>query len=444
MSKKKENEEKDKEPSPSAEQASESEQSQDSRPFLEEASGLSTSRVGRFLKTGWAARHAVPVAFKRAVELMTVEKEDRGKVAEKLLQEQEAVAEELFRTLGNLKGVVQKFGQLASYLEDVFLDFEPEPFAAASVGQVHRARLHDGTKVAVKVQYPDIDRAFVSDIKNMKMLEMLFAPVIHYYRGRDILNTMRQQLLDELDYKREATMQETFRKYFADDPSILIPKVFSEFSTEKILVTEFMDGISFRQLQEADEEVRRRAGETISRYYLDSIFVHHLVNIDPHPGNYVFHDDGRVSFLDFGAAVTIDPRRADHLGEHIHAYITKDDETFRKGLNQLYGFPMDDPVMVEAYETMLRHFLQPLSSEGQPFRFSTGWMEGCVEEGMVRSKDILLRGGRIPKLPPPPTHVNPDLPVIYRIALGLGSLLARLEVAVHWPNLFLKSYEKRS
>lgn len=456
-----------------------------SKPSLEAADGLTTSRLGRLVKTGWAARHAVPLAFKRAYDLLSADKSERGEVAEQILKEQENIAEELFRTLGNLKGVVQKFGQLASYLEgilpkelapiyqrvlarlqdsapampplasqalieeeldclieDVFPEFEEQPFAAASVGQVHRARLRDGTKVAVKVQYPDIDRAFVSDLKNMKMMEMLFAPVIHYYRGREILDTIRQQLLDELDYEREAAMQNKFAASFAGDPWIQIPHVFTEYSTRRVLVTELKEGLSFAQLEQAENSVRTRAAETMSRYYLDSIWVHHLVNVDPHPGNYVFHDNGCVSFLDFGAAVSLDPRRTGHLRQHLLAYIEGDTASFRNSLNQVYGIPTEDPVLLDAYEAMIRHFLQPLAPERQPFLFSTGWMESCFEEGMARSKDILLRGGRIPKLPPPPTHVNPDMPVIYRVAIGLGSLLARLRVSLDWSELFFASLKK--
>lgn len=449
---------------------------------LDESSGITTSRVGRFLKTGWAARHAIPMAFKRTADLLAADKKDRGDVAEKLLQEQEVIAEELFQTLGNLKGVVQKFGQLASYLEgvlppelapvyqrvlsrlqdaapalpplatqevieeeldclieDVFPEFEEQPFAAASVGQVHRAWLADGTPVAVKVQYPDIDKAFASDLKNIKMMEMMFAPVIRYYRGRDVLDTLRQQLMDELDYVREAKMQEAFRRSFEGHPTIHIPKVFTEFSTGKLLVTEFVEGISFRELEEADDETRHTAGKTVARYYMDSLFVHHLVNVDPHPGNYVFHKDGKVSFLDFGAAVPVDAKGSRELGEFIRAHTDGDRDTFRAGIHDIFGVPNEDPVLVEAYEAMIAYYLQPFSGDLQPFQFSTGWIESCVEESMSRSKDILLRGGRIPKLPPPPTHINPDLPVVYRVAVGLGSLLARLRVAIDWPELLKES-----
>ncbi|TNE50805.1 MAG: AarF/ABC1/UbiB kinase family protein [Deltaproteobacteria bacterium] len=454
---------------------------------LDESTGITTSRVGRFLKTGWAARHAIPMAFKRTADLLSAEKKDRKDVAEKLLQDQEAIAEELFQTLGNLKGVVQKFGQLASYLEgvlppelapvyqrvlsrlqdaapalpplatqeviedeldclieDVFPRFESQPFAAASVGQVHRAWLADGTAVAVKVQYPNIDKAFASDLKNIKMMEMMFAPVIRYYRGRDVLADLRKQLLDELDYEREATMQEAFRKSFEGHPTIHIPKVFPEYSTKKLLVTEFVEGITFRELEEADEEIRHKASETIARYYMDSLFVHHLVNVDPHPGNYVFHSDGKVSFLDFGAAVPVDPERSRELGAFILAYCQGDTETFRAGIHEIFGVANDDPVVFEAYEAMFAYYLQPFAGDLQPFAFSTGWIESCVEESMTRSKAILLRGGRIPKLPPPPTHINPDLPVVYRVAVGLGSLLARLRVAIDWPALLVESMKQET
>jgi hypothetical protein len=448
------------------------------RAELLEGGDVPTSRIGRLMRTGWAARHAVPLALKRTVELLSSQKEDRKQVTEKILQEQEAVAEELFRTLGNLKGVVQKFGQLASYLEGVlpsefapiyqkvlsrlqdsapslppmatqevvedeldcliedrFAEFELRPFAAASVGQVHRARLHNGLRVAVKVQYPDIDRAFVSDLKNMKMMEMLFAPIIHYYKGREILDTIHQNLLAELDYLREAELQNLFHRAFDGHPLIHIPRVITELCTGKVLVTEFVDGRNFTQLQASDEHTRCQAAEALFRYYAESLFIHHIVNSDPHPGNYVFHANGRVSFLDFGAAIELEPEFMRILARFLLAHIENDNDNFCTGLTSVFGIPDQDPVLFAAYQPVFRCTLAPLDSSKQPFTFSSGWMDSCFEEGMSCSKDILLRGGRIPKLPPRPKHLHPNIAVVYRMAIGLASVLLRLQATNDWPAI---------
>lgn len=458
------------------------------RPLLEEGTAVPTSRVGRFLRTGWAARHAVPLAMKRTAELVSAKKEDRGEALEKLLKEQEDIAEELFRTLGNLKGVVQKFGQMASYLEGVlpeeiapvyqkvlsrlqdsapalpalavrtviedeldcfledhFASFDEQPFAAASVGQVHRAMLYDGTQVAVKVQYPDIDKAFNSDLKNMKMIETLFAPIIHYYRGKETLDTLRQQLLDELDYTREAEVQERFRMFFEGHPYVSIPRVFNELSTSKVLVTEFIEGMTFEQICAADEPIRTKAAIALGHFYVESIHLHHWTNVDPHPGNYIFHEDGHITCLDFGAAVPIDLELMKLVDEHMNALIEHDIPRLQAAMRPLYGMPDDmDPVILEAHTALLQHYFAPLDPAQQPFRFSTEWISTCVEEGMESARRVLLRGGRVPKLPPPPTHVHTDLSVLYRVVLGLGSLLARLHVRHDWAELYRTTLEKRT
>ncbi len=450
---------------------------------LEEIASIPTSRMGRFFKAGWVARHAIPLALRRTVELGTPKDQasseiietDKERIArEKLLKQQEAIAEELFRTLGTLKGVAQKVGQMLSYLEGVlpaelapvyqralsrlqasapalppeasqamieseldcliedhFAQFEPIPFAAASVGQVHRAMLRDGTRVIIKVQYPNVDRAFDSDLKNLKLFETMLSPLIRYYNAKDLLDQARQQLLDELDYQREARAQQRFFDLFAGHPHIKIPRVFQHLSTRRILVSEYIDGMTFTEIQQADPAVRDRASVTLFRYYWESLFVHNYVNADPHPGNYIFHPDGSVTFLDFGASVDVNPRFIRSFLHNISAHIHKDDAKFRETTAQTYGFPTQDPVVFDAYVAAIRKFLEPLTPEHQPFRFSTRWIESFLEDGLSQSRQILTRGGKLPRLPPP-GHIPPDLPVLQRIGLGLSSLIARLQGSNDW------------
>jgi predicted unusual protein kinase regulating ubiquinone biosynthesis (AarF/ABC1/UbiB family) len=459
----------------------------DGRQPLEEGSAVPTSRVGRFLKTGWAARHAVPLALKRTAEVVTSEKEDRKEAVEKLLEEQEAVAEELFRTLGQLKGVVQKFGQMASYLEGVlpsdvapvyqkvlsklqdsapalppdevrkaiedeldcyledhFAEFEEQPFAAASIGQVHRALLYDGTTVAVKVQYPGIDRAFDSDLKNIKMLEMLFTPIISYYRGKETLEMFRQQLLDELDYEREADAHERFRDIFEGHEHVYIPQIYRELCTKKLLVTEFVEGSTFAQVCESDESVRTQAGIGLATYLMESLHHHRMINVDPHPGNTIFMKDGRICCIDFGAVVDVEAPLLSMIERQLKALWDEDIPAFQESLHELYGVAEDvDPVVLEAQTMLALSYLAPLQPGKQPFRFSTEWISGCVDEGMDAARQILLRGGRVPKMPPPPTHVYPGMASIYRVVVGIGSLLSKLHVSHDWCKLYQQILENR-
>ena len=452
------------------------------RAGLDQIESIPTSRMSRMFRTGWAARKAVPLALKRTVELVSAEKGDRKEAAEKILAEQEAYAEELFRTLGTMKGLAQKIGQVVSYMEGVlppelapiyqrvlarlqdsapalppmvsqsvieeeldcliedhFDEFDEEPFAAASIGQVHRGRLHDGTEVAIKVQYPDVDRAFISDLKNLKVIETLFSPLISYYKGKDIIELTRQQLLDELDYVKERKNHQQFRSFFQDHPSIHIPKVFPELSTGKLLVTEFVDGMSFHEVCEEDETLRNRVAQNLFLFYWRSIFIHRFVNGDPHPGNYIFHKDGRISCLDFGAAIPVQPSFAQQFQTNITAYIHQDDETFRATLAGTYGVPDDDEIVFSAYASAIHAFLEPFHPEKQPFQFSTEWMEQYFEQAASQAKQILLRGGKIPKLPPPAV-IPTDLPLMQRVGMGLSSLITPLKGSGHWDSLAMEVF----
>jgi len=445
---------------------------------LEQVSSIPTSRIGRFLQAGWAARHAIPLAIKRTAELG--QRSNKPPESEEappdpsLLQHQEKIAEELFRTLGNLKGLAQKVGQMLSYLEgvlpadlapiyqkiltrlqasapalppaaaqkaveedldrlldEIFADFEPEAFAAASIGQVHRARLPDGTRVAVKIQYPEIEKAVASDLKNMKTLSLLFAPLIRYYQGQDAIELARQQLLQELDYSREAHTQSRFSRLFEGHPFIQIPAILPSLCSKKGLTTEYIEGRTFQQILSAPQDQRDQYGKILFRYYWESIFFHHLVNSDPHPGNYIFLDGGRIAFLDFGAAVEIQPSFVRSFQRNVEAFLHHDDAAFRETVPETYGIPTKDETVFLAYCAAIHAFLEPFSPELQPFPFSVSWMEGYIDKALASASQILTRGGKIPRLPPPGS-IPPDLPVIQRVGLGLSSLLAKLRACADW------------
>ena len=194
----------------------------------------------------------------------------------------------------------QEFNRLP---EDIFSSWDPKPFAAASIGQVHRARLHDGTEVAVKVQYPAVVESIHSDMRHAGKLEGLFRTMFRY-QDKGIFNELKQHLLAECDYLNEAANIEHFQKLFAGDHEFIIPKVYRSYSTKKILVTEFVEAQSFREFREsATQDERDRAGSIIFRFSAESIFKHGVFNTDPNPGNFLFRD-GTVVFLDFGSVKT--------------------------------------------------------------------------------------------------------------------------------------------
>src|SRR5438094_498337 len=309
-------------------------------------------RFGRFVRLGWLSRRALPIAWRRLRELgETADHASRAALAEDVLAKHADIADEAFRTLGSLKGLALKIGQMVSYLDgalpaeyravyqdalarlqreapalpwsaiepilveelqrpvaESFARFEPEPFAAASIGQVHRAQLHTGEAVAVKVQYPGIDRAIAADLKNVAMMKSVLLPVLGLAgRGAmarnldDTLGEIRARITEELDYAREARMQERFRALFADDAELGIPRVFAAQSSRRVLTSEFVAGRTLAEVRAgATQEARDRYGAILSRFMFRSIYEHRLFNADPHPGNYLFPDDGRLVVLDFG------------------------------------------------------------------------------------------------------------------------------------------------
>jgi predicted unusual protein kinase regulating ubiquinone biosynthesis (AarF/ABC1/UbiB family) len=262
-------------------------------------------------------------------------------------------AEQVVEVLGRMKGPAMKVGQLASFIDfsglppadaegfqsklaslrdsaprvtfaemqkvierdlgrplpDLFAEFEPEATAAASIGQVYRARLHDGREVAVKVQYPGIGTAVRADLQNLGLLlraARRFAP------GLDVQATaieIRERITEELDYEHEAQAQRSFARRWRGHPFIVVPEVVTELCRDHVLVTEWIDGAGFEQVKAAGEATCDRFGEIIFRFFFGSLYRFGQFSGDPHPGNFLLTPDGRVAFIDFGMTKKI-PRRA--------------------------------------------------------------------------------------------------------------------------------------
>ena len=260
-------------------------------------------------------------------------------------------AEDVVRELGAMKGALMKLGQMVSYLDEglpehvrtalaqlqqdappmsvelaaemvvqelgarpevLFAEWDPEPIAAASIGQVHRALTHDGRAVAVKVQYPGIAEAVESDLGNVGLL---FGGIGRAYPGFEsgpLVEELRTRLREELDYRLEATRQQRFADYYADHPFIHVPGVLPELSARCVLTTELAEGVRFSDAEQWSQEQRDLAGEAIFRFVFRSFYRLRLFNGDPHPGNYLFRPDGRdVPRLRFGQGVRAVGYRAD-------------------------------------------------------------------------------------------------------------------------------------
>ena len=383
-----------------------------------------------------------------------------------MIDVQQRTAEQLFRTLGELKGGAMKFGQALSVLEaalpddvaapyrahltalqdsappmptqtvrdQIEADLGPDwrdrlvrldggPTAAASIGQVHRGRWHDGREVAVKVQYPGAGDALLGDLKQLARVARGIAPV---FPGIDILPLVRElqeRAADELDYQLEAQAQQAFADAFTDDPLIVVPGVVAAGST--VLVTEWMDSPASLAsvIATGTREERDHYGELLVRFLFSGPARTGMLHADPHPGNFRLlpRDDGspgRLGVLDFGAVARLPERglpsalgrllrlAADDDPEALHAQL-RDEGFIKPGITV-------DPTLVADY---LAPFAEPTRVER--FRFSREWMRTQFERiNNPRDPSFTIAT----KLNLPPSYL-----LIHRTWLGGIGLLSQLE-----------------
>jgi predicted unusual protein kinase regulating ubiquinone biosynthesis (AarF/ABC1/UbiB family) len=299
-------------------------------------------------------------------------------------------------TLGEMKGAAMKIGQMASFIdidflppeyreiyhdqlaklrthapampwekvsrvldeeyddrpESVFATIEREAFAAASIGQVHRGTLHDGSPVAIKIQYPGIADALESDMANAGILIRLSKVMAPGLDAKAVAAELRERVLEELDYEYEAQNQRAFARAYEGHPFIHVPKVYSRHSRRRVMVSEYVDGRDFEQVKKLDQDERDIFGEIVFRFCFGSIYHLQHFNADTHPGNYVLMEDGRVAFLDFGMTKRLTPEQIQLEQRAVDAAGRDNPEALRQALHDL-GF-VNDPSRVDA-ERLMEH-----------------------------------------------------------------------------------------
>ncbi len=185
-------------------------------------------------------------------------------------------------------------------LDELFDTFDPVPIAAASIGQVYKARLHDGRDVAVKVQYPGVATAVRADMQNLGLILRLMKRVAPGLDPKAMAKEVRLRIDEELDYELEAANQRAMARLFRGHPFMVVPAVVTRLSREKVIVSEFVAGRGFEELKQLPQAERDRLGEIVFRFYFGCMYRHHQFSGDPHPGNSLLLDDDRMAFIDFG------------------------------------------------------------------------------------------------------------------------------------------------
>src|SRR4051812_30514129 len=205
--------------------------------------------------------------------------------------------------------------ELGAPLGQVFASFDERAFAAASIGQVHRATTLDGDEVVVKVQYPGVAEAVDSDLRSATLLLPLIRRLAPGLDAKPLFAELRERIGEELDYELEAQHQRRVERLFRGHPFIAVPRVRTDLSTRRVLVSEFVEGERFDAVRVLDQAQRDRYGEIVFRFFFGLLYRNRIALGDPHPGNYLLRPDGRVAFLDYGlvrdlAAARVDAERA--------------------------------------------------------------------------------------------------------------------------------------
>nr|WP_310278385.1 AarF/ABC1/UbiB kinase family protein [Haloactinomyces albus] len=371
-------------------------------------------------------------------------------------------AEQLFAVLGQLKGGAMKFGQALSVFEaavpdemaepyrealsklqaaappmseksvwrtldeqlgstwhERFTEFDETPAAAASIGQVHRARWHDGREVAVKIQYPGADEALRSDLRQLMRFSRLFQSLAPGAEIKPLLRELQDRMVEELDYRTESENQRVFAAAFDGDDRIRIPRVVA--SSPKVMVTEWVTGMPFsRIIAEGSREQRDEAGRLLSEFHFSSPARSGLLHADPHPGNFQLLPDGRLCVIDFGAVSRLPDGLPTTMGRMLRLALEDRSEELLDLLRTDRFVHTDSTLRAEDVQAYLGPFVDPVRTE--TFHFTRSWMQQQADRvGDLRSPDF--RTGRSLNLPP-------DYLLIHRVTLGATGILCQLDAEV--------------
>src|SRR6202049_3137885 len=196
-------------------------------------------------------------------------------------------------------------------LQHVFSDFDERAFAAASIGQVHRATTVDGDEVVVKIQYPGVAEAVETDLRNATLLLPLVKRLAPGLDAKALATELRERIGEELDYELEAQNQRRIERLIRGHPFVAVPRIHTDLSTRRVLVSDYVEGERFEAVRRTDEAQRDRYGEIVFRFFFGLLYRDRIALGDPHPGNYLLCPDGRVCFLDFGLLRDVDTDRLD-------------------------------------------------------------------------------------------------------------------------------------
>ena len=307
--------------------------------------------------------------------------------------------------------------------EAAFDWFSPQPMASASIGQVHMARLGDD-EVVVKVQYPGVADAVAADLNNAGLFSAavsLIQPLARQYMGRGDMKAfaeeIRERVLEELDYVGEAANQRLFADLYRGHPDIRIPEIVDDRSTRRVLTSAYHDGMRWAAAAEQPQALKDRWAEVVYRFVFGSLYLYGVANADPHPGNYLFHEDGTVTFLDFGCVKHMTPEQIAAMVQMGAAILDDDGAAMTEAMRRAGFFPAGGDVDPEAFYAAVRPAYLPLVEE-QPFTFTAQSARQMLEASI----------GSPSQYRPVAKHIGmpKDYLFIGRIAIGCHAIMTGL------------------
>ncbi len=355
----------------------------------------------RFMKLASMTASIATKTVSNSIRNITADEEQKNASRSKLFQD---IGLQIADTLGEMKGAVMKVGQIASQYKDIFPpevakaisklqrqapampfaeikaqvekelgkplaqifnSFDEQPFAAASIGQVHKAVLPNGQQVVVKVQYPGVEEACESDLKQVRLaLRLMGVLKIDRKLQEKLFQEIQDSLDNELNYEIEAQNLDVARAFHsALDSKIIIPEVYSDYSSRHILTLSLEMGESIETASTWSQETRNELGRRLFRAIGQEIFFLKRFHCDPHPGNFAFREDGSVIVYDYGGVKTLSPDVVSHFKQLINAARQHDIALMEQHLDALQSLNELGKFPVELYEQWLEVLMRPLTTQ---------------------------------------------------------------------------------
>jgi predicted unusual protein kinase regulating ubiquinone biosynthesis (AarF/ABC1/UbiB family) len=311
----------------------------------------------------------------------------------------------------------------------LFVEWDPDPIAAASIGQVHRAVVVDprtGTEraVAVKVQYPGVADAVGADLRNADLLGLVLQQGFGGLDPAELVDEVKERLTEELDYRLEARNQQFFADHYRGHPFLHIPEVIPSHSGATVITSELVTGSTWREVLEWPQHEKDLAGEALFRFVFRSLYGMRAFNGDPHPGNYLFHGDGRVTFLDFGLVKHFDHGEMDTFIGMVEAAAYRHDATgFRRILERAGMIRTDCPSGDDEVGEYFSHFYESVRDD-RPVTWSSEYASRIVRHTFDRTSPI-AQYATVPRA----------FVFIQRINLGLYALLGELRASGNYRRI---------